>query len=83
MWLARCGICSEEAHSHPPLSLASLVSMLKPSSPHGEVVELLLPNYYSACPLWSLVVADYQGTAERAATQGRVRHLQAHPRPAT
>ncbi len=44
MWLARCGICSEEAHSHSPLSLASLECVLKPSSPHGEVVELLLPT---------------------------------------
>ena len=82
MWLARCGICSEEAHSHSPLSLASLECVLKPSSPDGEVVELLLPTTLRA-PLWSLAVADYQGAAERAAAQGRVRHLQAHPRPAT
>ncbi len=41
MWLARCGICSEEAHFCPPLSLASLVCVLKPPPAHGEVVELL------------------------------------------
>ncbi len=38
---------------------------------------------HAACPLLTLVVTDYQGTAERAAAQGRIRHLQAHPRPTT